>query len=80
MLTVTFTQLRNNAKKYFDVVERGEVIEVYRRGKPVALLSPYRKGAGERWRQNFVEKRRSAMKLKGISLSKAILAARKESR
>ena len=74
MLTVTFTQLRNNAKKYFDVVERGEVIEVYRRGKPVALLSPYRQGGGERWKQG------AAMKFKGISLSKAILAARRESR
>jgi prevent-host-death family protein len=44
MKTVTFSQLRNNAKKYFDAVEKGETVEVYRHGKPVAILSP----AGEK--------------------------------
>ncbi len=41
MITVTFSELRNNAKKYFDAVEEGETIEVYRNGKPIAILSPY---------------------------------------
>jgi prevent-host-death family protein len=44
MKTVTFSQLRNNAKKYFDAVEKGESVEVYRHGKPAAILSP----AGEK--------------------------------
>ena len=42
MKTVTFSQLRNNAKKYFDAVEQGETVEVYRHGKPVAVISPTR--------------------------------------
>ncbi len=40
--TTTFSDLRNHAKHYFDAVEAGETIEVYRHGKPVAILSPYR--------------------------------------
>ena len=71
MLTVTFTQLRNNAKKYFDAVERGETVEIYRRGKPIALLSPLRIEARQRW------KRGKPLKLNGISLSKLILSERR---
>ncbi len=46
MKTVTFSQLRNNAKKYFDAVEQGETMEVYRHGKPVALISPFPGASG----------------------------------
>ena len=74
MLTVTFTQLRNNARKYFDAVERGDTLEIYRRGKPIALLSPIRSGSGGRW------KRGKPLKLKGVSLSKLILAERRAGR
>jgi prevent-host-death family protein len=74
MLTVTFTQLRNNAKKYFDAVERGETFEIYRRGKPIALLSPLRLDARKRW------KRMNPLQLKGVSLSRLILAERRAGR
>ena len=40
MKTATFSEFRNNARKYLDEVENGEVVEIYRHGKPVALLSP----------------------------------------
>lgn len=42
MRSVTFSQFRNNAKKYFDAVEKGETLEIYRHGKPIATLSPSR--------------------------------------
>ena len=71
MLTVTFTQLRNSAKKYFDAVLRGETVEIYRHGRPIALLSPIRRRAGERW------KRGNPLKLKGVSLSKLVLRERR---
>ena len=74
MLTVTFTELRNNAKKYFDAVERGETIEVYRNSKPVAILSPYSSGRGDRW------KRANPLQIPGVSLSKILLEERDESR
>ena len=69
----TFTELRNNAKKLFDSVERGNVIEVYRHGKPVALLSHIHKRiATLEW------KLANPIKLKGVSLSKTILKERRE--
>jgi prevent-host-death family protein len=71
MMTVTFTRLRNNAKKYFDAVERGETVEIFRHGKPIALLSPLRPGARERWKMG------NPLKRKGVSPSKAILAERR---
>jgi antitoxin (DNA-binding transcriptional repressor) of toxin-antitoxin stability system len=38
MITATFTQFRNNAASYFDRVEQGEAVQIYRNGKPSALL------------------------------------------
>jgi len=38
MITATFTQLRNNAASYFDKVEKGETVQIYRNGKPSAVL------------------------------------------
>ena len=38
MITATFTQLRNNAASYFDKVEKGETVRIYRNGKPSAVL------------------------------------------
>ena len=72
MITVTFSELRNNAKKYFDLVEQGETAEIYRNGKPVAILSPYSKGKGERW------DRANPLESPSISLSKAILEERED--
>ena len=72
MKMVTFSELRNNARKYFDAVEHGESLEVYRNGKPVAVVSPVREHSMERW------KSANPVKLTGASLSSAILAERTE--
>lgn len=74
MRTVTFSELRHQAKKYFDAVENGETVEIYRHGKPVAILMPARKRPLNRW------KTFRPLKLSGASLSRAILADRSESR
>jgi len=73
MIPVTFSELRNHAKKYFDQVEAGNTLEVYRNGKPVAILSPFTQRSTDRW------KRARPLKLTGVSLSDAILAERAES-
>lgn len=73
MRMATFSELRNQAKKYFDAVEQGETVEIYRHGKPVALLTPIRRRAMERWKIS------NPLRL-GNSLSAAILADRSESR
>ena len=74
MKTTTFSELRNNAKKYFDMVERGEPIEVYRHGKPVAILSPARGAGRSSW------KTASPLRLPGVSLSRMIVAERRKAR
>ena len=75
MKTVTFSQLRNNAKKYFDAVEKGETVEVYRHGKPIAMLTPFvREPALNRW------KTAHPIKLPGVSASKLIIEERRKNR
>lgn len=72
MRSATFSEFRNQAKKYFDAVEAGESIEIYRHGKPVAILTPIRKHSLERWRTA------RPLTLTGVSLSHAILADRED--
>lgn len=71
---VTFTELRNNAKKYFDDVEKGSTLEIYRHGKPVAVLSPTKERSTDYW------KHVSPLNIKGASLSKAVIDERKKGR
>jgi prevent-host-death family protein len=72
MQSTTFTEFRNNAKRFFDRVEKGESIEIYRHGMPVAILMPVQK----RDKSRLMAAR--PLKLPGVSLSKALLAERKE--
>jgi antitoxin (DNA-binding transcriptional repressor) of toxin-antitoxin stability system len=74
MKRVTFSQLRNNAKKYFDLVERGENIEVFRHGKLIAVLAQPPTHDTSRW------KVANPLELNGAALSKAILDDRSSSR
>jgi prevent-host-death family protein len=73
MQTATFSELRNHAKKYFDAVERGETVEIYRHGKPVARISPVRPKALQRWRQAH------PLDL-GVSASRMIIEERRKGR
>jgi prevent-host-death family protein len=41
MQIATVSEFRNRAKSYFDRVEKGETVQVYRNGKPVAVISPF---------------------------------------
>jgi antitoxin (DNA-binding transcriptional repressor) of toxin-antitoxin stability system len=40
MRETSFTELRNQAKHFFDLVESGEVVRVLRNGKPIAEIHP----------------------------------------
>jgi antitoxin (DNA-binding transcriptional repressor) of toxin-antitoxin stability system len=40
MREATFTEFRNQAKRFFDLVERGEIVRVLRNGKPIAEVHP----------------------------------------
>lgn len=43
MRDATFTELRNQAKQFFDLVEAGETVRVSRNGKPIAGIHPFPK-------------------------------------
>ena len=72
MRSATFTEFRNNARKYFDRVEKGETIEIFRHGKPVAMLVPVKKF--ERAAVRSIQ----PLKIPGVSLSRALLDERNE--
>lgn len=71
MKQVAFTELRNHAKQYFDLVESGEPVRVLRNGKTVADIVPLMADIPS-W------KRRAArpLALDGISASRVILEER----
>ena len=73
MVTISFTQLRQNAKAYFDVVEKGGMVRVSRHGKIIAeISSPTRKYANKL-------KSIHPLVIPGVSLSRAVLEERKKS-
>lgn len=75
MKTVTFSQFRNNARKYIDAVEEGEELEIVRHGKPVALVSPLPKERNARYWKSV-----KPLFPTGLALSRQVLQERKEGR
>ena len=74
MKQATFTEVRNHAKQFFDIVEAGESVRVLRNGKPIADIVPIVNDLPS-W------KRRKAQPiiLDGLSVTKMILEEREES-
>jgi len=74
MRQATFTEVRNHAKEYFDLVESGESVRVLRNGKPIADIVPIPADLPS-W------KRRKAQPLvvAGVSVSRMILEERESS-
>ncbi len=71
MKQAAFTELRNHAKMFFDLVEAGETVRILRNGKPIADIVPISQALPS-W------KRRTAAPLvvSGASLSQLILEDR----
>ena len=71
MKQATFTEVRNHAKQYFDIVVAGESVRVLRNGKPIADIVPIVADLPS-W------KRRKAqpMVLDSVSLSRLIIEER----
>lgn len=72
MRDATFTELRNNAKRYFDAVESGDTVRVFRNGKPIAEIVPIRASIPS-WKRPV-----TPLTVKGMSLSREILKDRDE--
>ena len=72
MVTISFTKFRQNAKTYFDSVEKGDIVRVIRHGKVIAhIVPPVKKEAS--WK-----KPAKTLEIPGASLSEAILKEREE--
>ncbi len=75
MQIATFTQLRNNAKYYFDAVENGEIVIIKRHGKTIAEIKPVADDdTNHSWKNPALR-----LAIKGRALSKTILEERKKS-
>jgi len=72
MRVVSFTEFRNNASTYLDLVENGAEVQILRHGKVIARLVPAGSQAEPSWRK-------PGLKLAGkaTSLSKDILEDRR---
>jgi len=72
MKTVSFTDFRNNASSFLDLVEKGEEVQIQRHGKIVARLVPPVSRAEPAWKKPGVK-----LVTKAPSLSKVILEDRR---
>lgn len=75
MITVTYTDFRSHVKRYVEAAERGETVEIHRRGRPAAVLSAAKKPADDYWKQV----KPLPIKLDGVSASQMIVQEREES-
>lgn len=73
MKQATFTEVRNHAKQYFDIVEAGESVRVLRNGKPIADIVPIVADLPS-WKRRQVQ----PMVIDGVSVSKMIQEYREE--
>ena len=72
MKVVSFTDFRNNASSFLDLVEKGEEVEIHRHGKVVARLVPPVSRQGASWKKPGLK-----LVTKAPSLSKAVLEDRR---
>lgn len=73
MRDATFTELRNQAKHYFDLVEAGETVRVLRNGKPIAEIHPILRDLPS-WKQRPAR----PLAISGESISRLVLEDRGE--
>lgn len=76
MRTITLTEFKKNASAFISEVENGEIIQLMRRGRPVAKITPlnHKKTTLPAWKKPGLR-----LKIKGGGLSKAILQERETS-
>ena len=72
MKTVSFTDFRNNASSFLDLVEKGEEVEIQRHGKTIARLVPPVSRKKPAWKKPGLK-----LVTKAPSLSKAVLEDRR---
>jgi len=72
MVSTAFTEFRKHSAAFLDKVENGETVIITRHGRPVAEMIPPASTFGVKsWKRPALR-----LKIKGVSLSKAVLAER----
>ncbi len=71
MKQATFTEIRNHAKQYFDIVEAGESVRVIRNGKAIADIVPVLSDVPS-WKKRKVQ----PLVIDGLAVSQMILEQR----
>ncbi|MDH5298021.1 MAG: type II toxin-antitoxin system prevent-host-death family antitoxin [Desulfobulbaceae bacterium] len=71
MRQATFSELRNHAKHYFDIVESGEPVRIIRNGKPIADIVPLPQDLPS-WKRRVAQ----PLLIEGGAVSKIILEER----
>ena len=71
MKQISITDFRSRARHYFDLVETGEIVRVFRNSKPIADVVPIAADLPS-WKRRIVQ----PLVLEGVSISRVILAER----
>ncbi len=71
MQETTLSGLRNQTRHFFDLIEAGETVRVFRHGKPVADIMPVLKDAPS-WKRRQVQ----PLLVSGVEVSRLILEDR----
>jgi len=74
MKTASFSDFRKHAAELFDDVENGEIVRIFRHGRPIADISPISSETVPSWK-----KKPPQIPIRGTSLSSLILQERKSS-
>ena len=72
MRETTVAELRKHTKEFLDAVEKGDVIRIYRRGRPIAEIVPI-PAEKPSWKKEIPR-----LTISGLSLSREILKDRRE--
>ena len=75
MKQATFSELRNHAKRYFDIVESGEPVRILRNGKAIADIVPLPQDLPS-WKRRVAQ----PLVIQGASLSRILLEERETAR
>jgi antitoxin (DNA-binding transcriptional repressor) of toxin-antitoxin stability system len=71
MRETTFTELRNQASRFFDLVEGGEVVRVLRNGRAIAEIHPVAASLPS-WKR----RKATPLSIGGATISRLILDGR----
>ena len=76
MIAAAFTEFRKRIASFLDKVENGETVVITRHGRPVAEVIPPTFSSGKKsWKRPALR-----LRIKGISISKAVMTDRTKDR